>query len=155
MNYSVYTDGACSGNPGPGGHAFVIIVNEMEELLRVSGRKAHTTNNEMELAAITNAVKHLKLYDEPANKSNAAIIYSDSAYCLNSINQGWLLNWVKNGWKTNKGQDVKNKELWEQFYNIISEMHMQLCFVKVKGHSGNYYNEIVDKMAKEAIERGV
>ena len=154
MNYTVYTDGACSNNPGPGGYAFVILVNN-EEQLKLSAPKKQTTNNEMELAAIVSAMEHLKLFDEPANKSNNAVFYSDSAYCLNAINQGWLFNWAKNGWKTNKGQDVKNKELWERFYNVASEMHMSVKFVKVKGHAGNYYNEMVDKMAKAAIERGV
>lgn len=153
MVYSVYTDGACSKNPGPGGYAFIILANDKEHL-RLSGSSKYTTNNQMELLAIVRAMKHLASM-ENNSKENSCVIYSDSAYCLNPLIQGWVNNWARNNWKTNKGQDVKNKELWQMLLQILSSIHMNVKFVKVKGHSGNKYNELVDKAAKNAIKRCV
>lgn len=153
MIYSVYTDGACSRNPGPGGYAFVILAGDKEHL-RLSGSRQNTTNNFMELLAIVRAMKHLQSI-ENNSKENSCVVYSDSAYCLNPINQGWVNNWVRNGWKTNKGDPVKNAALWQELLQILSSIHMQIKFVKVKGHSGNKYNELVDKAAKNAIKRSV
>ena len=150
MTYDIYTDGACSGNPGKGGYAFVIFHGNREKL-RVYGHKEQTTNNCIELMAI---VKALKQAQEPTYATpgvNNYTIYSDSAYCINSINQGWAKFWQKNGWKTKSGSEVKNKELWEELLTLISNKKFKIEFVKIKGHSGNKRNELVDYLAKKGV----
>ena len=149
MTYDIYTDGACSGNPGKGGYAFVIFHGNREKL-RVYGHKEQTTNNCMELMAI---VKALKQAQEPTYATpgvNNYTIYSDSAYCINSINQGWAKFWQKNGWKTKSGSEVKNKELWERLLRAL-EPH-QVTFQWVKGHNGHAENERCDKLATAAAD---
>ena len=118
MKYEVYTDGSCLGNPGPGGYAFVIVKNG-KELLSVVGKAKETTNNRMELKAIVRAVKHLcrnNLENTTVSeffKSSGkveATLYSDSAYCINAINEGWIYSWATSKWKTKTGEEIKNKE---------------------------------------------
>ena len=151
IRYEVFTDGACSGNPGPGGYAFVLISKE-EHPLVVSGHKDKTTNNQMELTAIVRALKHICTR---RNEEIEVVIFSDSAYCVNSITNGYIYQWQKNEWKTKAGYDVKNKELWEQFLEIKEDHpRMKLKLFKVKGHSGNTYNEMADKAAKRAVNKG-
>lgn len=106
MRYEVYTDGACSGNPGAGGYAFAII-SEKESPLVVSGGKGNTTNNRMELMAIVKALYHIMKGKK--NSKTEIVIYSDSAYCINSITLGWLDVWMSNNWKTKSGEEVKNR----------------------------------------------
>ena len=140
-NVTIYTDGACSGNPGPGGWACVLIYNNNEK--KLSGGKLNTTNNEMEISAVINGLKALK---EPCNVD----IYSDSAYVVNSFKNGWIENWKQNGWITSTKQNVKNKELWEDLYSL-TKVH-NVTFHKVKGHADNKYNNICDELARNAIK---
>lgn len=140
-NVTIYTDGACSGNPGPGGWGCVLIYNNVEK--KLSGSKLNTTNNEMEISAVINGLKALK---EPCNVD----IYSDSSYVVNSFKNNWIENWVQNGWLTSTKQSVKNKELWEELYSL-TKVH-NVTFHKVKGHADNKYNNICDELARNAIK---
>lgn len=156
-NVAIYTDGACSGNPGVGGYAFLVL-REGNILLKLSGGEKHTTNNRMELKAIVRALKHMKQPRErfclPYDNTKLNIVVkSDSAYCVNAINQGWVKAWKANGWLTKQGNPVKNKELWEELLGYLENKEYNIKFEKVKGHSGNKYNEIVDQAAKNAITR--
>lgn len=145
-----YTDGACSGNPGEGGWAYVEVImcsNGIKTNV-VSGNKKKTTNNEMELTAVYMAL--VKAYK---SKVKQVIIYSDSAYVVNAITKEWLKNWNKNGWKTKEGKLVKNKHIWEKMYKLIYEKKVNVIMVKVKGHKGDPLNELADKSAVEAKQR--
>ena len=138
---TIYTDGACSGNPGPGGWGAILMHNENKKEL--SGGIKDTTNNIMEITAVLEALKALKFPCE-------VDIYSDSAYVVNCFNQGWIYNWLKKGWKTASGENVKNKELWEELYNL-TKVH-NVTFHKVKGHADNEYNNRCDELARTAIK---
>ena len=151
MDYIIYADGACSGNPGPGGYAFIIMNENEKILLKVSGSKVKTTNNQMELTAIVRALVHVETF-ENQNRKQTVTIYSDSAYCVNAIEEGWIYTWKNNNWKTKSGREVKNIELWLELYRFLKKTKMRIRAVKVKGHSGNKYNELVDKAAKDAIK---
>ena len=138
---TMYTDGACSGNPGKGGWGAILMCKgKMKE---ISGGEKETTNNRMELTA---PIEALKLLKKPCNVK----IYSDSAYLINAFTNGWIYNWFKNGWKTADKKDVKNKELWIEIYNY-TKIH-KIEWIKVKGHSDNEYNNRCDKMAVEAAK---
>ncbi len=137
---SIYTDGACSGNPGPGGWGCILIYNNNNKEL--SGGKRDTTNNIMEITAVIEGLKALKFPCE-------VDLYSDSAYVVNCFNQGWIYNWIKKGWKTASNDPVKNKELWEELYNL-TKIH-KVSFHKVKGHADNEYNNKCDELARNAI----
>lgn len=153
MIYNIYTDGACSGNPGPGGYAFIIL-NELnsEPVLKLSGHKKNTTNNEMELLSVVRAIKHLQ--DIMVQKVvNTIYVHSDSAYIVNSINNNWIDFWEKNNWYTKGGTKVKHSELWAQLASMLRNKYCHIRFMKVKGHSGDLYNELVDKAAVAAIRR--
>lgn len=146
MKVRIFTDGACSENPGPGGWATVF--NTANECSTISGNEKMTTNNRMELKAVIEALK--KVLDE--NKSTKYELYSDSAYVVNSINNGWINKWQQNNWKTTKNDDVKNKDLWEEFVCLkdrIESFGIYIKIIKIKGHAGNAFNELVDKLAKE------
>lgn len=147
-NYTIYCDGACSGNPGPGGYAFVVLL-ENKPVLKVAGHKDKTTNNCMELTAVIRSIKHAQTLTK--SKDILLDIYSDSAYCVNAIDQGWVQIWKKNGWKTKADKDVKNRELWEELLEIQKNKRLKIKMHKVKGHSGNKFNELVDREAKRAI----
>ena len=140
---TIYTDGACSGNPGPGGWGCILIYNEKEKEL--SGGSKNTTNNIMEITATIEALKALKFPCE-------VDLYSDSAYVVNAFNQGWIYNWMKKGWKTSGGDSVKNKELWEELYKL-TQIH-KVTFHKVKGHADNKYNNRCDELARNVIKCG-
>lgn len=133
---TIYTDGACSGNPGPGGYGAILMYNGNEK--EISGGSKSTTNNQMELMAAIVALECLK---EPCEVA----LYSDSAYLVNAFNQHWIEGWKKNGWVNSSKQEVKNKELWERLDRLTS-LH-KVEFIKVKGHSDNEYNNRCDKMA--------
>lgn len=149
MKIRVFTDGACSENPGPGGWAAVF--NHEHCLEHICGYEKETTNNRMELLAVVNAIKKI-IKDHVEGQDYE--LYSDSAYVVNSINNGWVDNWYMNGWRTTKGDDIKNKDLWLQLIKykgkLLSE-GIQLNIFKIKGHSGNTFNEYVDKLAKEQV----
>lgn len=149
MKVRIFTDGACSENPGPGGWAAVF--NTEKKCYTISGNELHTTNNRMELRAVVESLR--KILSKRKNKSkNQYDIFSDSAYVVNTINNNWLEKWKMNGWKTTKGRDVKNRELWEELNELIDNINrkrIEVTFHKIKGHSGNMFNELVDKIAKE------
>ena len=138
---TIYTDGACSGNPGPGGWGAVLIYNDNKK--EISGGEKNTTNNIMELRAVIEALKLLKYPCE-------VDLYSDSAYVVNSFKQGWIYNWVKNNLRTASKEPVKNKEIWEELYNL-TKIH-KVNFIKVKGHSDNELNNRCDELARNAIK---
>lgn len=138
---TIYTDGACSGNPGKGGWGAILMCGNLRK--EISGAEKETTNNRMELTAPIEALKLLK-------KPCIVKIYSDSAYLVNAFLQGWIYNWQKNGWKTSDKKDVKNKELWEEIYKY-TKIH-KIEWIKVKGHSDNEFNNLCDKMAVNAIK---
>lgn len=137
----IYTDGACSGNPGPGGWGAILMFQE--NIKEISGGAKNTTNNQMELTA---PIEALKLLKRPCKVK----LYSDSAYLVNAFKEGWIYNWQKNGWKTSTKQDVKNRELWEEIYKF-TRIH-EIEWIKVKGHSDNIYNNRCDEMAVNAIK---
>ena len=137
---SIYTDGACSGNPGKGGWGVVILDNNNEILL--NGGDQLTTNNKMELTA---AIKALEYYE----LKNDLIIYTDSKYLKDGI-ESWINNWKENGWKTSAKKIVKNKELWMKLDNLINKHNVNWKWVK--GHSGLELNEKADKLARKYIE---
>lgn len=139
---TIYTDGACSGNPGPGGWSAILMFNGNKK--EISGGLKETTNNSMELTAVIEGLKALKFPCE-------VDLYSDSAYVVNGFSQGWIYNWIKKNWKTVDGDEVKNKELWQELYSL-TKTH-KVNFIKVKGHSDNKYNNRCDELAKEAISK--
>ena len=139
---TIYTDGACSGNPGPGGWAAILICGENKK--EISGGNINTTNNIMELTAILEGLKALKVECEVQ-------VYSDSAYSVNAFNQGWIYNWMKKGWKTASGEPVKNKELWQELYDLTKKHNV--TFNKVKGHSDDELNNRCDELARGEIEK--
>ena len=141
--FKVYTDGACLGNPGPGGYAAVILNSDSEKLKTVSGSAENSTNNRMELKAVIEALKLMP-------KNTKIELYSDSSYVLKGLSS-WMQNWKNNGWKTSSKKEVANRDLWEELDNLIS--NFELSYQKVKGHSGNYYNEEVDNLAKKEAEK--
>lgn len=134
----IYTDGACSGNPGKGGWCAILIYRGKEKIL--SGGEEQTTNNRMELKAIIEGLKALK---EPCEVS----LYSDSAYAVSAFKDGWLRGWANKGWQTSKKEEVKNIDLWKELLKL-TEIH-SVTFIKVKGHSDNEYNNRCDKIARE------
>lgn len=145
MKLNIYTDGACSGNPGPGGWAIVFF--NKDKTISYSGYKTKTTNNEMELFAV---VKALQKISKSKNDYEFAI-FSDSAYVINAISLGWIYRWQANGWKTSRGDEIKNKELWQKLISLLSDMKEDktILFNKVKGHSGNTFNELADNLARK------
>ena len=136
----IYTDGACSGNPGPGGWGVILMYKDARK--EISGGMKNTTNNIMEITAVIEALKCLKV------ESNVQV-YSDSAYTVNAFKQGWIYNWMKNGWKTANKEPVKNKELWEELYALTKKHEVE--FIKVKGHADNEFNNRCDEMARSEI----
>lgn len=138
---TIFTDGACSGNPGPGGWGSVLIYGEAKK--EISGAKKETTNNEMEITAVLEALKILK---EPCKVD----VYSDSAYVVNTFEKGWIDNWVKSGWKTASKDPVKNVELWKELLELMKKHNV--TFHKVKGHSDNELNNRCDELATSAIK---
>ena len=134
---TIYTDGACSGNPGPGGWGSILMMGENRK--EISGGSANTTNNIMELTAVIEALKMLK---RPCKVN----VYSDSAYVVNAFIQKWIYGWMKKGWKTAGNEPVKNKELWQELYEL-TKIH-DVTFNKVKGHADNEFNNRCDELAR-------
>lgn len=135
----IYTDGACSGNPGPGGWAAILVYGEHEKEL--SGHDVHTTNNRMELTA---AIEGLRALRRPCRVQ----LYSDSAYLVNAFRQGWLERWRRNGWRTAGGDPVENRDLWEALLQQASRHQVE--WRKLRGHAGHAYNERCDRLARAA-----
>ena len=138
----IYTDGACSNNPGKGGWAAILIYKGIEKV--ITGGYPETTNNRMELFAIINALMQLK---EPCEVT----IYSDSAYSLDPFFKGWIDKWKNFNWKTLSGDPVKNVDLWKAL--LIELNKHKVNFVKVKGHSDNVYNNRCDELARAEIKK--
>ena len=135
---TIYTDGSCLTNPGSGGWAAIINENNKKKI--ISGNEKNTTNNRMELLAPINALREIK--SGPKIK-----IYTDSQYVKNGITE-WINTWLSNDWKTSKKEDVKNKDLWIELYNLTKFLDIQ--WIWVKAHDGNPLNEEVDLLAKKA-----
>lgn len=138
----LYTDGACSGNPGAGGWGAILIFNGIEREL--CGGESYTTNNRMELMAVIKGLEALKY---PCSVE----IYSDSAYTVNAFLNGWIDAWKKNGWKKSDNKDVLNADLWKSLLNLTTIHDVE--FLKVKGHSDNEYNNRCDALARGAIPK--
>ena len=142
MKYKIYTDGACSGNPGPGGWAAIILVNnEIKEMF--FGSEKNTTNNQMELLSPIKAIQKFK-------KKTEISIFTDSTYVKDGITT-WIKQWEKNGWKTASKKPVKNKELWKKLQNLSSKHSIK--WIWVKGHAQDKYNNLVDELAQGAIKK--
>lgn len=133
---SLYTDGACSGNPGPGGWGAVLCCMGYEKEL--SGGEANTTNNRMELTAVIRGLEAL-------NRKCDVTIYSDSRYFVDAVEKGWARSWQKNGWRTSSKEPAKNPDLWEKLLSLLDEHEIKLVWLK--GHAGHPENERCDKMA--------
>ncbi|MDR1138856.1 MAG: ribonuclease HI [Clostridiales bacterium] len=143
---ALYTDGACSGNPGRGGWAAILIyttANGAIHTKELSGYMPSTTNNRMEMFSIIQGLGQLK-------ESCNVLVHSDSAYVVNAFNNGWIDNWQRNNWKTSDKKEVKNMDLWKDLLSKLS-MH-EYTFVKVKGHADNEYNNRCDKLAVAACK---
>ena len=139
MKIKIYTDGACSGNPGKGGWGALIQEDNNEK--KLSGSELNTTNNRMELTAVIKALEHY-------NEAKEIEIFTDSKYVMQGITE-WIKNWKSNHWKTSQKKDVKNKDLWV-LLDTVSAKH-DIKWSWVKGHAGDYGNEIADKLATQAI----
>lgn len=138
---TLYTDGACSGNPGLGGYAGILIYGDIKR--EYSGGEAQTTNNRMEVMAVIDGLKRLKY---PCKVD----VYSDSAYTVNAFANGWIYGWRKNGWKKSDNKPVQNVDLWEELY-ALTKIH-EVTFHKVAGHADNELNNRCDELARGAIE---
>lgn len=139
---AIYTDGACSGNPGPGGWGVVLLYREQKKEL--SGFVADTTNNRMELTAVITGLSSLKTNQVPVT------VYTDSKYIVDAVNQNWLTNWQNKGWRNTAKKPVANRDLWEQLLALNQKYHPRYTWVK--GHSTNVYNNRCDEMAVQAIK---
>ncbi|MBR2785196.1 MAG: ribonuclease HI [Clostridia bacterium] len=138
----LYTDGACSGNPGPGGYGAVLIYGGVEK--EIFGGEKSTTNNKMEMMAV---IKGLEALKEPCEVE----VYSDSAYIVNAIEQGWIESWRKNGWRKADKKPVKNVDLWEKLLELMDKH--KVIFNKVKGHADDEYNNRCDRIAVREREK--
>lgn len=154
MKLRIFTDGACSGNPGPGGWATLFALSTGNAMF--SGCEERTTNNRMELMAVIVALEKVTdgskpWRDDSTELYNEVEICSDSAYVVNAISKNWIQVWQTNNWQTSTGGQVKNSELWKQLVVLIRKaksLGITVRFVKVKGHDGNLFNEIVDERAR-------
>lgn len=142
----VYTDGGCSGNPGPGGWGFVV-VDGTEETVRSGGDRA-TTNNRMELTAVIEALR--LIVADPAKSGRPVSVHTDSQYVQKGISE-WIHGWKRNGWRTASKDPVKNQDLWMRLDELATSVHPR--WVWVKGHAGIHYNEVCDRLTQEEIAR--
>jgi ribonuclease HI len=138
---TIYTDGSCSGNPGPGGWAAIVMGETTEQL---TGNEAHTTNNRMELTAALEALRSL---DAPSRVE----LHTDSAYVSRAFNEGWTDNWQSNGWKTSSKKPVENQELWKAL--VEQDERHDVSWIWVKGHADNELNNLADALAVDAMEQ--
>lgn len=138
----IYTDGACSGNPGPGGWGAVLVYNGNEKQL--SGSEKNTTNNRMELTAVIMALNAL-------NQPCEVKLTTDSKYVCDAVNKGWVYSWRKNGWRKGDKKPALNVDLWEELLSLLEKHEVQ--FIWVKGHNGHKYNEICDTLAVNEYQK--
>ncbi len=139
---TIYTDGACSSNPGPGGWGCVLIYNGVEK--QFSGFENNTTNNRMEMRAVIEAISKLK---EPCKID----LYSDSAYVVNAFLQDWITKWIKNDWVNSDKKPVKNDDLWQELLGLTK--NHDITWHKVQGHADDKYNNICDRLARGEVDR--
>ena len=145
MQIKIYTDGACVGNPGPGGWAAIILLeNQKKELF---GGEKLTTNNRMELTAAIKALEYFNAQEQEKLSLNEIKIYTDSIYLKEGMTN-WISNWEKNNWKTADKKNVKNMDLWKKLKKLVKSKKIEWFWIK--GHSGNPMNDLADKLAKEA-----
>ncbi len=140
MTIEIYTDGACLGNPGPGGWGAILMYKDHKK--EICGSESGTTNNRMELKAVIEALRNLK-------KSSIVKIYTDSKYVIDGIT-GWINGWKKNQWRNANRKPVKNSDLWQELDNEVKKHKIE--WIWVKGHNGNFYNELVDNLARKEAE---
>ena len=138
----IYTDGACSGNPGPGGWGAVLVYNGKEKEL--SGSEKETTNNRMELTAVIMALNAL-------NQPCEVKLTTDSKYVCDAVNKGWVYSWKKNGWKKSDKKPALNVDLWKELLSLLEKHEVE--FIWVKGHNGHKYNEICDALAVNEYQK--
>lgn len=136
----IFTDGACTGNPGPGGWCAILRYNNHEKIL--SGFDNNTTNNKMELTAIIKALEIIK-------RKSRIKVYSDSQYLIKGMTE-WLPKWIKNNWKNSKKEEIQNKELWMKLFEFTNKHEIE--WIWIKGHEGHPENEKCDRIAKEIIK---
>ena len=136
---NIYTDGACKGNPGPGGWGALILQGDTKN--EIYGGEANTTNNRMEIMAVIRALKTI-------NAENEITVFTDSTYVQKGINE-WIAKWKINGWKTSNKKEVKNKDLWVQLDNLTSQL--KINWIWVKGHSGHPENDRADYLANKGV----
>jgi len=146
MNIQAYSDGGCSGNPGPGGWAYVLLIDDIQKA--VSGGEENTTNNRMELSAVINGLKDI--YSHPLWRSAQIVFHTDSQYVQRGITE-WIQNWERNGWQTKAKKPVKNQQLWKELKHYADKLSVEWKWVR--GHSGNTYNELCDTMVQAEIKR--
>jgi len=144
MKLRIYTDGACSGNPGPGGWASLLMLPEHNQM--ISGNEKDTTSNRMELKAAIEALKLALSLDYDKIE-----VHSDSAYVVNAVSKGWLKKWKNNGWLTVQGKEVKNQDLWKKL--LVSLKQAEVRLIKVKGHSDNVWNNMCDEQAVKEVAK--
>ncbi len=145
---NIYTDGACTNNPGPGGWAAIILTLQGTNLT-VRGRDPSSTNNRMDLTAAVNGLHQLDhLIPQPWDVP--VIVHSNSKYLTNAFNENWLDKWQKNGWSTSLGKPVSNRDLWDELLPLAKQRN--ITWQWVKGHSGNHFNELCDQMATEEAQ---
>lgn len=144
----MYTDGACSGNPGPGGWAWVLVLDD-DVLAQNSGFEKNTTNNRMELLAVIYGLEHCK---QNPQKEKTLHVFTDSSYVQQGIST-WIHNWKKNGWKTANKKPVKNQDLWQRLDNLQENFSIEWHWVK--GHANNKFNNLCDKLAVNAYKNNL
>ena len=138
----IYSDGACKGNPGPGGYGTILVYKNVEKEL--SGGEAHTTNNRMELMG---AIAGLRALQRPCR----VVLTSDSKYLTDAINKGWAKSWRAKGWKKGDGKPALNPDLWEELLGLLEKHQVQVVWIK--GHAGHPYNERCDRLAVAQSEK--
>ena len=139
---TIYTDGACSGNPGPGGWGAVLMFNGT--IKEISGGEAHTTNNRMEILGVIRALELLR-------ERCRVRVHSDSAYVINCFKQQWYVNWQRNGWRNSAKQPVENRDLWERLIGLTRAHDVE--WIKVKGHSDDKWNNRCDELARAEAKK--
>ena len=151
MSLDIYTDGGCSGNPGPGGWAYVMVQKTFqgdEITAEDQGGEPDATNNRMELTAVLSALKALKTKTSPDCRPRQITVHTDSQYVQKGIT-AWIHNWKQNSWRTSNKKPVKNQDLWRELDALAGEL--TISWEWIKGHAGNIYNEHCDKMTQQAI----
>ena len=146
--YHIYTDGACSGNPGPGGWAAVVLDDANYPFYEITGNEPNTTNNRMELEGLLAA---LTWCCAKTNQNDIITIYTDSAYIFNCFKDKWYTKWIKNGWVNASKQPVANKDLWVALLKLFN-FHTSVEFIKVPGHADNIFNNKCDQMVNDILD---